>query len=177
MTYPQTVFSARSQMLKPIVKVIEVPLNPAQAYDAFVDINSWWPLQTRSISFHTTNLPAKRIDIDPKPGGAIVEIGADDTRHVWGVFADCDAPASLAIDFHMGHPKEHATHLVIAFIDLGDEATMVKLVHTGWESYGALSHVMREGYEKGWDDIFVNAFASACQKGGNSVHRTRSNTY
>nr|WP_321445284.1 SRPBCC domain-containing protein [uncultured Cohaesibacter sp.] len=151
-------------MLKPIVKVIEVPTDAATAYDIFVDFSGWWPLETRSISFHTTNLPAKRIDLDPKPGGAIVGIGSDDTRHVWGVFADCDAPSSLAIDFHMGHPKEHATHLVVSFIMLAEEATMVKLVHTGWESYGALSHMMRKGYEEGWDDIFVQAYAGACQR-------------
>ncbi len=151
-------------MLKPIVKVIEVPTDPATAYDVFVDISGWWPLETRSISFHTTNLPAKRIDLDPKPGGAIVEIGSDDARYVWGVFADCDAPSSLEIDFHMGHPKEHATHLVVSFIMLGEDATMVKLVHTGWESYGALSHMMRKGYEEGWDDIFVQAYASACRR-------------
>ena len=149
-------------MLKPIVKVIEVPVVSNQAYDIFTDMSRWWPLHSRSISFHTTSKTAKRLEIDFKAGGAIVEIGADDERHVWGVVADCDAPSWLEIDFHMGHPREQATHLQISFIDLDRSSTLVKLVHSGWESYGALSHVMREGYEEGWDDIFVEAYAKAC---------------
>lgn len=151
-------------MLKPIVKVIEVPIAANRAYELFADMSGWWPLDRRSISFHTTNQPAKRIEVDLKAGGAIVEIGADDARHVWGVFSDCDAPSSLEIDFHMGHPREHATHLIVSFIGLGADTTMVKLVHSGWESYGQLSHVMRDGYDEGWEDIFVLGFGARCNK-------------
>ena len=37
-------------MLEPIVKTIEVTCSQQRAFDIFVDINSWWPLDKRSMS-------------------------------------------------------------------------------------------------------------------------------
>ena len=153
-------------MLKPIVKVIEVPLEAERAYHLFTEeMGQWWPLEGRSISFHTIGKAAKTLDCDVTAGGAIVEVGADDTRYVWGNFVDCDPPHSVAIDFHMGQPKEQITHIIVSFIPLQAAQTMVKLVHSGWESYGELAHMMREGYDTGWDEIFVTAFGDKCRKG------------
>lgn len=150
-------------MLKPIVKVIEVPNDPASVYQLFTaQMVDWWPLDKRTISFHSTGEAAKSIDCDVVNGGAIVEVAADDTRHVWGTFADCDPPNSVAIDFHMGQPKEHSTHLVVSFIEMDVGHTLVKLVHGGWESYGELAQMMRDGYDTGWDEIFVEGFCEHC---------------
>ncbi|WP_373235419.1 SRPBCC domain-containing protein [Cohaesibacter celericrescens] len=151
-------------MLKPIVKVIEVPVDSVTAYQLFTEnMGDWWPLASRSISFHSDGVAAKALETDPVDGGAIVEIAADGTRHVWGHFLDCDPPSSIAMKFHMGQPEDHATHLVVSFIEMGDQQTLVKLMHSGWESYGALAQVMRDGYELGWDEIFCQAFAAACK--------------
>ncbi|WP_316861405.1 SRPBCC domain-containing protein [uncultured Cohaesibacter sp.] len=153
-------------MLKPVVKVIEVPIDAPFAYRLFTSgIASWWPLDTRSISAHSVGKPAKTIEADPIPGGAIIEISADDTRYVWGNFADCAPPFSLAIDFHMGQPKEHNTLLAISFLQMEEHQTLVKLVHSGWDCFGPLAQMMREGYDRGWDEIFCNHYAQACQKG------------
>ena len=152
-------------MLKPIVKVIEVPVDAVTAYQRFTaQMGDWWPLESRSISFHSNGVTAKALQTDPVTGGAIVEIAADNARHVWGAFTDCDAPNSVAIDFHMGHPREQATHLVVSFLEMGEDQTLVKLVHSGWERYGALADMMRDGYDTGWDEIFVEAFCRACNK-------------
>ena len=152
-------------MLKPIVKVIEVPTGAVRAYQLFaMDMGRWWPLDRRSISFHTDGVAAKRLETDPVAGGAIVEIAADDERHVWGVFVDCDPPNSLTIDFHMGHPQEQATHLIVSFMEMDESHTLVKLVHSGWENYGSQADMMRDGYETGWDEIFTGAYARACAR-------------
>nr|WP_321462793.1 hypothetical protein [uncultured Cohaesibacter sp.] len=152
-------------MYKPIVKVIEVPTDILTAYRLFsVGMGSWWPLDTRSISIHSTGVAAKALETDPVPGGAIIEIASDDTRHVWGNFTDCDEPNSLAINFHMGQPLDHSTQLVVSFILMAPERTLVKLVHGGWDCFGALASMMRDGYDKGWDEIFVFHYAHCCEK-------------
>nr|WP_321458061.1 hypothetical protein [uncultured Cohaesibacter sp.] len=152
-------------MYKPIVKVIEVPTDAMSAYKRFtMDMGMWWPLDTRSISIHSTGVPAKRLETDPVAGGAIIEVSADDTRHVWASFADCDAPRSVAIIFHMGQPLEYATRLVVSFIETHPHQTLVKLVHGGWKTYGPLAPMMRKGYDAGWDEIFCLHYARACEK-------------
>ncbi len=152
-------------MYKPIVKVIEVPTDALTAYRLFtVEMGSWWPLDTRSISIHSTGIPAKALETDPVAGGAIIEIASDDTRHVWGNFTDCDEPNSVALDFHMGQPMDQATHLVVSFFAPHPQQTMVKLVHGGWDCYGPIAPMMRDGYDKGWNEIFSFHFARACEK-------------
>ena len=152
-------------MIKPIVKVIEVPTDALTAYRLFSQgMGCWWPLDTRSISIHSTSIPAKALETDPTTGGAIIEIASDDTRHVWGTFTDCDQPHSLAINFHMGQPAEHSTDLVVSFLDMGADRTLVKLVHTGWECFGIAAGMMRDGYDAGWEEIFCDRYARSCEK-------------
>ena len=152
-------------MLKPIVKVIEVPCDALAAYQLFsMGMGSWWPLETRSISIHSTGMPAKALETDPVAGGAIIEIASDDTRHVWGSFADCDQPNSLAINFHMGQPQDHATYLTVSFLEMNAHRTLVKLVHGGWDCYGAIAAMMRDGYDTGWNEIFCFHYARSCEK-------------
>ena len=152
-------------MLKPVVKVIEVPIDSVTAYQLFTEqMGSWWPLDSRSISFHAEGVAAKSLNTDPVPGGAIVEIAASDERHAWGTFVDCDPPHSVAIDFHMGRHEDEATHLFVSFLNLGSGQTMVKLVHSGWETFGSLAETMRAGYDTGWEEIFVSGYARACHK-------------
>ncbi|SNY92503.1 Activator of Hsp90 ATPase homolog 1-like protein [Cohaesibacter sp. ES.047] len=161
---PEAACNESDMMLKPIVKVIEVPVDSATAYQLFTEqMGLWWPLDSRSISFHSEGAPAKALNIDPVAGGAIVEIAASDERHVWGRFVDCDPPHSVAIEFHMGQPEEHATNLLVTFFGTGADETLVKLVHSGWETYGGFADMMREGYDTGWDEIFSGAYAKACK--------------
>lgn len=147
----------------PIIKAVQVPLSQDAAYALFVHkMGSWWPLGTRSISAHQGNGPALGLHIEGKNGGEIAEIAPDGSRHIWGTFLDCDEPASVSISFHMGQPKEAASHLVVSFLALGESETRVKLHHSGWESYGELAQMMRNGYDAAWDEIFGSAFVGAC---------------
>lgn len=72
-------------MLAPIIKTIEVPCSQKKAFGVFVnEMGSWWPLDKRSMSMRIGGQPAKSLRIEPKQGGKIVEIGHDDTEHLWG---------------------------------------------------------------------------------------------
>ena len=81
-------------MLDPIVKSIDVPCGPQQAFDVFwKDMSAWWPLDKFTTSA-MAGQPAKAIRVDARPGGEIVEIGGDDTETLWGVIEAFEPPSA-----------------------------------------------------------------------------------
>ncbi len=85
-------------MLDPVVSIIEVPCSQRMAFDVFVnDMNTWWPLSNFSVSA-IAGKTAKSLRVEAKQGGKIVEIGHDDTEHLWGTIKSYDPPAIDAID-------------------------------------------------------------------------------
>ena len=150
-------------MLDPIRITIEVPCSQQEAFGVFVnDINSWWPLDKRSVS-KISGKAAKSVSIESKPGGKIVEIGHDGAEHLWGTVISYDPFDLLGMDFHMGLPAAESVSLVeVRFTAIRDEWTRVELTHSNWEAYGELAEMMRGGYGSGWVIIFEQAFKSAC---------------
>jgi uncharacterized protein YndB with AHSA1/START domain len=150
-------------MLDPIIKTIEVPCSQEKAFRVFVnEMGSWWPLDKRSMSLKFTGKPAKSLRIEPKQGGKIVEIGHDDTEHLWGTIKSYDPHDFLSMDFHMGMPAESASLVEVRFTTLGNERTRVELTQSNWEAFGEMAEMMRGGYGSGWVIIFEQAFKSAC---------------
>ena len=149
-------------MLDPIIKTIDVPCSQEKAFEVFVsEMGSWWPLDKRSMSMHDGK-PAKSLRIEPKQGGKIVEIGHDDTEHLWGTITSYDPHDSIRLDFHMGLPAESASLVEVRFTALQDERTRVELTHSNWEAFGDMAEMMRGGYGLGWVIIFEQAYKSAC---------------
>ena len=106
---------------------------------------------------------AKSVSLDPKVGGKIVEIGHDDTEHLWGTVMTYDPHDSFSLDFHMGLPKgESASVVDVRFTALGDERTQVILTHSNWEAYGDMAEMMRGGYGSSWVMIFEEEYKKAC---------------
>jgi uncharacterized protein YndB with AHSA1/START domain len=149
-------------VLDPIIKTIEVPCNQKKAFVVFVnEMGSWWPLDKRSMSMKSGK-PAKSLRIDPRQGGKIVEIGHDDTEHLWGTIKAYHPHDSISMDFHMGLPAENASLVEVRFTALGNERTRVELTQSNWEAFGDLAEMMRGGYGSGWVIIFEKAYKSAC---------------
>ncbi len=149
-------------MLDPIVKTIDVPCSQEKAFHVFVhEMGSWWPLHKRSMSMHA-GASAKALQVEPKVGGRIVEIGHDDTEHHWGTISSYDPHGFVAMDFHMGLPPDQASLVEVRFTTLADDKTRVQLTQSNWEAFGDMAEMMYKGYGSGWVIIFEEAYKEAC---------------
>ena len=126
------------------------------------EMGSWWPLDKRAMSLMNSGKPAKSLRVEPKQGGKIVEIGPDDTEHLWGTIKSYDPHDFVSMDFHMGLPPENASLVEVRFTALGEEQTRVELTQSNWEAFGDMAEMMRDGYGSGWVIIFEEAYKSAC---------------
>ncbi|MDA0654008.1 MAG: SRPBCC domain-containing protein [Proteobacteria bacterium] len=152
-------------MLDPIVKSIDVPCGPQQAFDVFwKDMSAWWPLDKFTTSA-MAGQPAKAIRVDARPGGEIVEIGGDDTETLWGVIEAFEPPSYVRTTFHFAPPGvvvEDRTLLEVRFTGIDGGRTRVELTQTNWEVLGDQAADIRGGYEFGWGVIFEKAYKAAC---------------
>ena len=146
--------------VEPVRKSVTVPAAPQRAFELFTaHLQDWWPLRTHSVG----DDDAVGVVFGEGVGGAIVETLADGTTSVWGTVTDWQPPQRVAFTWHPGTPEAEATRVEVTFTQDGPASTMVRLVHSGWQSRpdGAAA---REGYESGWDPVvarFADAAASA----------------
>jgi len=101
------------------------------------------------MSLMHTGEPAKSLRIEPKLGGKIVEIAADDAEHHWGMIKSYDPHDLISMDFHMGLPPENASLVEVRFITLGTERTRVELTQSNFEAFGDMAEMMHGGYGSG----------------------------
>ncbi len=149
-------------MIDPIVKTIDGPCTQQRAFEIFVDMASWWPLEKRSMSLYQAGGPAKSLTVEAREGGRIIEIAADDTEHHWGTFRAFTPHSHLQMDFHMGLPADQTGQVDVSFTPLTANSTRVELVHSNWEGYGDMADMMLSGYGSSWDMLFGQHFAAAC---------------
>ncbi len=92
-------------------------------------------------------------------GAAIVETLADGTTSVWGTVTHWEPPDRVAFTWHPGTAETEATRVEVTFTPSGPGATLVRLIHSGWERRpdGASA---RENYDSGWEPV-VGCFAEA----------------
>lgn len=153
-------------MIEPIEKSITVPCDQKLAFETFVTgIGRWWPKEKFTYSA-MTGTPAKDIRIDPRAGGAITEVGADDTETSWGHVETYDPFGFLGLRFHIpapGHEDGGLTLLEIRFTE-AENGTRVDLKQSDFEAIGEMAEQSRGGYGHGWTMIFEGAYAAACAK-------------
>ena len=165
-------------MLEPLIKTIVVPCGQEAAFRTFVhEMGSWWPLEKRSMSLYDVGKPATGLEVDPRLGGKIVEIGHGDARYHWGTITALDPYDSVSMDFHMGLPPDQASLVEVTFLAEAEDRTRVVLTHSNWEAFSDLAEMMRSGYGSGWVIIFEQAYCAACGgaaegQPGSSTQRT-----
>jgi Activator of Hsp90 ATPase homolog 1-like protein len=128
----------------------------------FVDeMPSWWPLAKFSASAKRGKR-AKRLVIEPKQGGQIVELSEDESEHLWGTIKRYEPFGYVAMDLHIGLPAETASLVEVRFTPLEPERTRVELTQSEWERFGEFAEMMLNGYPRGWIAIFDEAYFEAC---------------
>lgn len=149
-------------MLEPVVKTIEVACNQEKAFDIFVNqTNAWWPMDKNSVSAMGGNV-AKDVRIEAREGGRIVEIGHDDTEHLWGSVSTYQPSSLFIMNWHIGLPADNPSTVKVEFNEVGDSRTQVVLTHSNWESFAEKAEDMRKGYNAGWVGVFENAYKQCC---------------
>jgi len=143
----------------PIVKTITVPLTPDAAFDLFTArIGEWWPLDRKSVSAGQ-GARSQDLVLEPRVGGAFLELGHDGTEHRWGTVEEWVQGQAFTTTWHPGRMSDSQTRVRVTFAPDG-AGTLVTLIHSGWEALSAEQAAMREPYIDGWGEV-LNLFAAA----------------
>jgi uncharacterized protein YndB with AHSA1/START domain len=138
-------------VVPPIVKQVQVRLDPPRAFTAFTaDFGRWWPLATHSVGGAASTV--RFVD------GQIVELTADGQRCVWGTVQRWDPPHLVAFSWHPGQDPEPHTDVTVEFVADGS-GSLVSLTHSGWERIDAGADDLR-GYHEGWD-VVLSSYVAA----------------
>lgn len=148
-------------MLEPVVKIIDVPCDQQRAFNVFVEaVDTWWPKDKNSVSAMHGKV-AKRIVIEPRLNGIVMEVGHDDTEHQWGSVSAYDPHSRITLDWHVNMPADKACVVDVLFISVSEKLTRVELTHSRWEVFGDESVNMRNNYDSGWVGVFETAYRIA----------------
>ena len=118
--------------MDPLELEFRVECSPQHAFDVWANRASlWWP---RDHTASGDSLAA--FTYEPRVGGRIFERADDGTEHDWGEVLAWEPPQRLVYLWHMGAERADATEVEVSFSASG-EATLVKILHSGWERLGA----------------------------------------
>ena len=151
-------------MMEPLVKTIEVPCNQEKAFNVFIDIGSWWPVDRFSTSLMRGET-VKELRVDAKEGGQIVELSSEEHEVVWGTIKSYAPFNYLNLDFHIPHPSEENpgfSTVEVRFTPIGEDKTRVELTQSNWEALGDVAEMVQGGYQQAWVMIFEGAYQAAC---------------
>lgn len=133
-------------MIDPIRLTFEVDCPPEHAFRTWTDgIATWWPAD------HTiTAADGLQVVLEGRTGGRIFERTSDGVEHEWGEVTIWEPPTRLGYLWHLRRDRADATDVEIRFVDRGDGATRVEIVHGGWERLGAEGETWRDRNHGGW---------------------------
>lgn len=155
-----------TRFAEPIRLTAAVPLGPGRAFDLFTaGIGTWWPLDAYSRTVNElggTGVTATSLELQPGPGGELLEHLSDGRVLPWGEVIEWDRPRHVAMAWHPHSLPEPPTVLEVTFA--ADEAgTTLRLVHGGWDR---LSEPFRQAmyplYAEGWPGTMAR-YASAAR--------------
>ncbi len=139
-----------SGIIQPVIKTVRLPLDCQGAFELFVDgMDSWWPLVSHSV----LGPAATGVRVEPRLGGAVVEMGADGPAHTWATITEWDPPHRVSFNWHPGQDPSEATNLELTFEPV-EGGSQLRLVHDGWEHRANAQH-WRTNYDAGWDVVLA----------------------
>ncbi len=101
--------------------------------------------------------------LEARVGGKIAERTRDGKTHIWGTVLVWEAPERLVFTWHPGREESTAQQVEVRFTPSAGGST-VSLTHTGWEVLGDVAAETRDGYDSGWEFVFVQHYARATKR-------------
>ena len=160
----------KSVSIEPVVKSVTVACTPEEAFRYFTaDISMWWPVATQSVVAYASDFKdtPEAVIFEPRGGGRIFERARSGEEHVWGTVLTWGPPSQVVFSFHPGRDDKEAQTVETTFSPAPEGARVV-LTHSGWEKLGAKAQKARDGYNQGWETVFVTAYCEYTQKGKQS---------
>jgi len=146
-------------VIPPLVKEVVVGCPVADAFAEFTaGVRQWWPLATHSVG----GVESPDLVLDEH---GFVETLPDGTPSRWGDVLTWEPPSRLAMTWHPGQDADPHTRIDVTFEE-APGGTLVRLVHSGWESLGLPGVESLGDYEQGWDVVlggYVDRLAAAGQ--------------
>jgi hypothetical protein len=103
--------------------------------------------------------------VEGETGGRIFERWQDGTEKRWGMILVWEPPRRLVHTWHVSTDPDHASEVELRFEPLGASRTRVTLEHRHWERMaGEQAQNMRDGYDNGWNMVFVERFGAHAGK-------------
>ena len=144
----------------PIRKSVTVPLSPDDAFTLWTQkMDTWWPLDRKSVSLGRGLPPSKILRVTPEVGGQVVEVMTNGEEALWGTILIWEPGARLRMTWVPGRTADQPTEVTITFTADGD-GCRVDLVHEGFDAYDNGAE-LREMYSDGWDELVGTIFARA----------------
>ena len=146
-----------------VARSIAVDVPQARAFDLFVDMTAWWPLDTHTIG----EAPARASIVEPRAGGRWYGIGRDGVEHGIGHVLAYEPPHRLLLSWEISHDWQYdpslRTEVEITFTPESETRTRVDLVHRGLEAYGEFAETQRKLYDgdDAWEFILQRYAAAA----------------
>lgn len=127
----------------PIEHELDVAVSRERAWDAYVHgMTDWWP-----VGWTRFGTGVDRIDVEPHPGGRIVEHSRTGEEHVWGEVTEADPGERFAHTFRLSHEGDPST-VVVAFTELPHGGTRVHFTHGGWNDSNREARVKHADWPK-----------------------------
>lgn len=142
---------AQAVKIEPVRKQLNVSLPVEKAFQLFTDgIGTWWPLITHSVGEEQ----AETCFFEGWVGGRIVEVLKDGSQSEWGRVISWAPFHTVSFYWYPGRAPDTAQEVTVTFSEI-PAGTLVELVHSGWETLGAVAQARRDGYDTGWDFVLA----------------------
>jgi hypothetical protein len=136
-------------MIEPLQLSFEVACSVDHAFSTWTSrIGTWWPAD------HTVSGSSEAaVILEPSLGGRLYERTLEGAEHEWGEVTVWEPPRRFGYLWHLRSTREDATDVEISFTPLGDEATRIDILHTGWERLGEGGQNWRDRNFGGWSTL------------------------
>ena len=149
---------AKTTMIEPIRKTLEVERDAETAFRFFTEqMSEWWPLETHSRSAGEQDAPARSAHIEPRVGGRVYEVAADGAELDWGEVIAWEPGGRVAFTWRLDHNDDEPTEVDVRFTDLGGGRARVAVEHRNWENWHDGAEY-RPQYDTGWDYALDECF-------------------